>query len=144
MYFCLTIDSIKKAIHNSLKVNKAALKLSDNATELVDIIVDSISDKKGEEIVSIDLRKVEDAVADFFVICHASTGIQIKSIAEHIESQVWTKLGERPWRKEGKQNLEWVLLDYVNVVVHIFLKSKRSFYQLEELWSDGVLTDYED
>ena len=144
MYFCFTIDSTKKAIHNSLKVNKAALRVSDNATELVDLIVDSISDKKGEEIVSIDLRKVDDAVADFFVLCHASTGIQIKSIAEHIEFNVLTQMSERPWRKEGLRNLEWVLLDYVNVVVHIFLKSKRSFYQLEELWSDGVLTEFED
>lgn len=126
-----------------MKVNRAALKTSDNATELVDLIIDGITDKKGEDIVSIDLREVEDAVADFFILCHASTGIQIKAIAQHIEQKVEEATEERPWKKEGLQNLEWVLLDYVNVVVHIFIRSKREFYQLEELWSDGVLTDHE-
>jgi ribosome-associated protein len=105
---------------------------------LHNIIIESIQDKKGEEIVSLDLREIQDGVCDFFIICHASVGIQIKTIAEHIVEQVKEKTGRLPYHQEGLANLEWVLIDYVDIVVHVFLKQKREFYQLEELWADAT------
>ena len=112
--------------------------------ELNDIIIESIQDKKGVSIVSLDLRQINDAITDFFIICEADSTTQVKAIADHIAFNVKDKTGERPWHTEGYENLEWVLVDYVNVVVHVFHKTKREFYQLEELWSDAIVTNYED
>ncbi len=112
--------------------------------ELSHIIFESIADKKGEGIVSLDLTNINDAITDFFIICHADSTTQVKAIADNIITNVGTQAGEKPWHKEGYENLEWVLIDYVSVVVHIFHKSKRAFYQLEDLWSDAVIKYYED
>ena len=106
--------------------------------ELNRTIIQSIEEKKGETIISLDLRKIEEAVTDFFIICEASSTTQVKAIAENVIE----KTNEKPWHIEGFEHLEWVLLDYVDVVVHIFIKEKRAFYQLEELWSDAVTTEY--
>ncbi len=105
-------------------------------------IVEAIRSKKGERIVSIDLRGVEDAVTEFFVICEAESTTQVRAIAQGVEETYEKAHGEAPWHVEGLQNLQWVLLDYVTVVVHIFLKPIRAFYQLEELWSDGILVEH--
>ncbi len=112
--------------------------------DLSDLVVDAIQDKKGEGVVKLDMREVSDAVTDNFVICHATTTVQVKAIADHVVDKINNNFAENPWHKEGFGNLEWVLLDYVNVVVHVFLKSKREFYHLEDLWSDAVRTDFED
>jgi ribosome-associated protein len=117
---------------------KTKKKKTQTPLTLHDIIIESIQDKKGEEIVSLDLREVHDAACDFFIICHASVGVQIKTIAEHIIDTVKEKTGQSPFHKEGFANLEWVLIDYVDIVVHVFLKQKREFYQLEELWADAT------
>ena len=98
-----------------------------------DHIIDSILEKKGENIVSLDLRKINDAVSDYFIICDATTQIQVKTIADFIYDNVNEKTGEKPWHKEGFENLEWVLLDYVDIVVHVFRTQTRQFYKLEEL-----------
>ncbi len=103
-----------------------------------------MQDKKAESVVSIDLSNVEEAVCEHFVICHAGTGTQVKAIAENVIKHVREKKGERPWQKEGFQNMEWVLIDYSDVVAHIFLKDMRTHYRLEDLWSDGIITEYED
>ncbi len=106
-------------------------------SKLFKTILSAIQDKKGEEVVSLDLRKIPEAVADFFLICEARSQPQVRAIAEHIEDQVKEKCGEIPYRREGNQKLQWVLIDYVNVVVHVMLPENRTFYQMEEMWSDA-------
>ena len=111
---------------------------------MLKVIVRAIQDKKGEHVVSLDLRKIPEAVADFFIICEAGSSVQVKAIADEIETQVKQECGEFPYRQEGYQALQWVLVDYVNVVVHIFQKETRKFYRLEEMWHDGVMMEHED
>ncbi len=101
-------------------------------------IIKAILDKKGENIVSLDLRKIPEASADFFIVCEASSTTQVKAICDSVEDTVRTDCGELPYKHEGKQALQWVLIDYVNVVVHIMHPEARKFYRLEEMWSDGV------
>ncbi|HEU4633726.1 MAG TPA: ribosome silencing factor [Flavisolibacter sp.] len=105
-------------------------------------IIRAIQEKKGDNIVSLDLRKIPEAVADFFVICEANNQPQIRAISDFVEEQVKEKCGERPYRHEGKQNLQWVLIDYVNIVVHIMMPEQRKFYKLEEMWSDAVMEEH--
>ena len=105
-------------------------------------IIRAIQEKKGEHIVSLDLRKIPEAVADFFIICEASNQPQIRAITDFVEEQVKKNCGENPYRHEGKQNLQWVLLDYVNVVVHIMHPEQRKFYKLEEMWSDASMEEH--
>jgi len=107
-------------------------------------IIHSIQEKKGERLVSLDLRKIPEAVADFFIICEATNNIQLKAIADFVELEVKKKCGELPYKHEGRQSEQWILIDYVNVVVHIMLPESRKFYQLEELWSDAPLMEHED
>jgi len=106
---------------------------------LTDIVIDSIQDKKGEEIVVLNLEHVPDAITDVFIICHADNTTQVRAIAHHVLETVKEKWGITPFSKEGFFNAEWILLDYLNTVVHIFYKDKRTFYQLEELWNDAQI-----
>nr|WP_262916000.1 ribosome silencing factor [Flavihumibacter cheonanensis] len=112
-------------------------------SKILTTIIKAIQDKKGENIVSLDLRKIHEAVADFFVICEASTNTQVKAIADSVEQSVKETLGEAPYRHEGQQSAQWILIDYVNVVVHIMQPEIRRFYKLEEMWSDAPMTNYE-
>jgi ribosome-associated protein len=116
---------------------KGVSRLNKNS-KIFKTIIKAIQEKKGENIISLDLRKIPEAVADFFIICEASNQPQIRAISDSIEDQVKTVCGENPYRHEGKQNLQWVLLDYVNIVVHIMLPEQRKFYKLEEMWSDAT------
>ncbi|SHF66939.1 ribosome silencing factor [Flavisolibacter ginsengisoli] len=116
---------------------KGVSRLNKNS-KIFKTIIKAIQEKKGENIISLDLRKIPEAVADFFIICEASNQPQIRAISDFIEDQVKTVCGENPYRHEGKQNLQWVLLDYVNIVVHIMLPEQRKFYKLEEMWSDAT------
>lgn len=111
--------------------------------ELLDIIVQAIQDVKGEEIRSLDLRELKHGVTDFFVVCHGNSHTQVQAIARKIDELTTKNLGEHPWQTEGVQNAEWILLDYVNVVVHIFYKEARPFYGLEELWADAGVKEYQ-
>ena len=113
------------------------------SSKILKTIIQSIQEKKGENIVSLDLRKIHEAVADFFIICEASSHTQIKAIADFVEVEVKKKCGEQPYKHEGIQALQWVLIDYINVVVHIMLPESRRFYKLEEMWSDATLEEYE-
>ena len=115
---------------------KRALRLTRNS-KLFKTIIKAIQEKKGENIVSLDLRKIHEAVSDFFIICEASSHVQIKAIADSVEVEVKKNCGELPYRHEGRQALQWMLIDYVNVVVHIMLPENRKFYRLEEMWSDA-------
>ena len=101
-------------------------------------IIQAIQEKKGENIVSLDLRKIPEAVADFFIVCEATSHTQIKAIADYVEVGVKNKCEELPYKHEGKQALQWVLIDYINVVVHVMLPENRRFYKLEDMWSDAV------
>ena len=104
---------------------------------LVKAIIDSIKQHKGKEVVCLDLRKIETAVCDFFIICHGTSNTHIASIAENVRKEISKQMKEKPWHTEGEANKEWVLMDYFNVVVHIFNKEKRDFYKLENLWADA-------
>jgi ribosome-associated protein len=106
-------------------------------------IIQAIQEKKAENIISLDLRKIPEAVSDFFVICEGSSTTQVKAIADSIEEQVSRICDELPYKHEGRQSLQWVLIDYVNVVVHVMLPENRRFYKLEDMWSDAPQEKHE-
>ncbi len=106
-------------------------------SELTDTIVSAIQDNKGNEILTIDLTDVEGAPADCYIICEGTSNIHVKGIAEHVQSSVWDELRIKPNHTEGKVYAQWVLLDYFDVVVHVFKPETRSFYDLEGMWADG-------
>jgi ribosome-associated protein len=105
-------------------------------------IIHAIQQKKGENIVSLDLRKIPEAVTDFFVICQATSSTQVKAISDFVEMQLSKECGETPFRHEGQQSAQWIIVDYVNVVVHVMHQEARKFYRLEEMWSDGHLVEH--
>lgn len=115
-----------------------------NDSELNDLIIESIREIKGKEIVKIDLRSLHDASTDYFIICSGDSTTQIKAISDNIAKRVKENLKEHPLSVEGKTESRWILLDYFNTVVHVFHPESRLFYELEELWSDGKITVYED
>ncbi len=112
------------------------------SSKILKVIIKAIQEKKGENIVSLDLRKIPEAVADFFIICQGTSTPQIKAIADSVEMEVKKQCGESPYRHEGYQALQWVLIDYINVVVHIMQPEPRKFYKLEEMWSDAEITEF--
>jgi ribosome-associated protein len=114
------------------------------SSKILKVITKAIQDKKGEHIVSLDLRKIPEAVADFFLVCEAGSTTQVKAIADHIEESVWENCGERIYRHEGHGALHWIIIDYINVVVHVFQPETRKFYKLEEMWSDAVLAEVQE
>lgn len=107
-------------------------------------VVEGMLDKKASEIVVMDLRDVKNAVADYFIICSGNSDTQIDAISDSVEEKVFEQSNQNPWKLEGKENKEWVLIDYVDVVAHVFKKEKRSFYCLEELWGDAKVTHIQD
>lgn len=111
--------------------------------KLIETIVGAIQDKKGKDIVSLDLSGFDGAICSHFVVCNADSAMQVVAIADGIEETVEQKLGEKVWRVEGKQTGLWVAMDYMDVVVHIFTTELRSFYKLEELWADAPLERYD-
>ncbi len=104
---------------------------------LIKNIIAAIQDKKGENIVSLDLTNVTESIADFFVLCDASNTIQLKTIADFIEEKVRENCSEKPARVDGKKGQQWIVLDYVDVVIHCMMPPVRELYQLEELWHDA-------
>lgn len=119
-------------------------KRSDGADVLVKSVIKGIFEKQGLNVLKIDLRKLENRIADFFIICHGSSVTQVDSICDSVEDTVRKAAGEKPLHVEGLDNCYWVLLDYGNVVVHIFQEEYRSFYSLESLWADGEIEAMED
>jgi len=122
---------------------KSVVRLT-KSSKIIKSIIAAIQDKKGENIISLDLRKINEAVADFFIICEAGNQPQIRAIAENIEEVVREQCDESPYHHEGLKSLQWVLIDYVNVVVHVMLPENRKFYKLEEMWSDAVSAKHDD
>lgn len=112
--------------------------------KLSEVVVQGMLEKKAKDIVVMDLRDVKNAIADYFVICSGSSDTQVEAIADSVDEQVYKHLNENPWHTEGKNNREWMLLDYVSVVAHIFKKEKRDFFSLENLWGDARITHIQD
>ena len=114
------------------------------AEKLVQAIVAGMQEKKGQDIVIMDLRNARNAVADYFVICSGSSDKQLAALTDSIEEEVEKAIGESPWHREGRQNKEWMLMDYINVVAHVLRKDKRAHYALEKLWGDAEIEHVED
>jgi ribosome-associated protein len=127
----------------STRKKNTAAKLT-KSSRLFKTIIKAIQEKKGENIVSLDLRKIHEAVADFFIICEASNPQQVRAIGEFVEEEVKKHCKETAYKHEGYQALQWVLIDYVNIVVHVMLPEPRKFYQLEEMWSDAERDEHKD
>ena len=119
-------------------------KRSDGAEVLLRNVVKGIFEKKGRNVLKIDLRNLENRITDYFVICHGTSTTQVDSICDSVEETVRRASGEKPFHVEGLDNCFWVLLDYGNVIVHIFLEEYRNFYSLESLWADASIEKMED
>ena len=115
-----------------------------DSDKLADVVVRGMQEKKGLDIVVMNLKELKNAVADYFIVCSASSDTQLEAIARSVEEEVEKLTGQNPWQTEGRMNREWVLLDYVDVVVHIFLRDRRQFYALGELWGDAEITYVEE
>ena len=111
---------------------------------LIATIVDAMQDTKGEDIKIFDLSTIDNSVAETFIICSANSNTQVNAISGNIEKKVRNEVKERPWHVEGTDNAMWVLMDYVSVVVHIFQKQVRDYYEIEELWGDAKITTIEE
>jgi len=118
-------------------------KIDTQSTNISETIVFGIQEKKGNDIVRLDLRNIHSSVADYFIVCHAESSTQVKAIAGSVEEEVYKALREDPIRKEGFQNAEWIILDYGDVVVHIFKTDKRAHYGIEDLWGDAEIKSYQ-
>lgn len=114
-----------------------------NVKELHQAIIEGAQDKKARDIVSLDLRDVSGANADYYVICHGQSDRQSQAVAKSIEETVFNKLGIWPYHSEGYENSEWILLDYFDIVAHIFVEPKRQFFALEDLWADAQVEQHE-
>jgi ribosome-associated protein len=122
----------------------AKRKAGSDSSKLSEIIVKGMQEKKASDIVVMDLRKVKNAVADYFIVCSGNSDKQLDAIADSIDQEVYKSLKENPWHIEGKNNKEWMILDYISVVAHVFRRDRRSFYMIEKLWGDARITEYND
>lgn len=109
--------------------------------DLMNCIIEGIKETKAKDVVILDLREIENAATDYFIICSGESNVQIQGICDTIVRFTRKSLKQKPWHQEGKTNSEWILLDYVNVVVHIFYEPTREYYDLEDLWADAIRTD---
>ena len=116
-------------------------KENKNADQLISAIIEGIEDVKGENINILDLREIENTVCDYFIICDGTSNTQVNAIVNSIQKKVSKEIKDKPWHIEGSENAEWVLMDYVNVVVHVFQKHTREYYDIESLWGDAVTTE---
>ena len=108
------------------------------------VIADAMLEKKGQEVVSLDLRPIGTAISDYFIVCHADSTTNVAAIADNVEDKMIEMMGRKPLRTQGKENAFWVIIDYGESVVHVFQTQYRSFYRLEDLWADSERTSYED
>ena len=127
----------------ALQSRKKNIARLNRNSKLFKSILTAIKDKKAENIVSLDLRKIPEAVADFFVICQASNAPQLKAIADNVETEAKKNCNELVFKHEGRKAQQWILIDYINIVVHVMLPEPRKFYQLEEMWSDAPMIQHD-
>ena len=116
-------------------------KENSNADQLISVILNGIEDVKGQNINILDLREIENTVCDYFIICEGTSNTQVNAIVSSIQKKVSKEIKDKPWHIEGSDNAEWVLMDYVNVVVHVFQKHIREYYDIESLWGDAKTTE---
>jgi ribosome-associated protein len=128
---CCLLVSLQK------KLFMAKKRIVEDIDGLLKAIHDSLAEKKAEDILVLNLKKTGSSVCDYFVICTGNSDVHVNTLAQFTELHVKTQVKEKPWKREGLENNEWVLLDYVNVVVHIFQPKSRDFYRLEQLWADA-------
>lgn len=114
-----------------------------NQDELIALILQGIEEVKGNNVNLLDLREIENTVCDYFIICNGNSNTQVKAIVGSIQKTVSKAIKDKPWHVEGEDNAEWVLMDYVNVVVHVFQKQVREYYDIEGLWGDAKFTTIE-
>lgn len=112
-----------------------------NADQLITTIIGGIEEVKGKEITILDLREIDNTVCDYFIVCEGTSNTQVNAIVNSIQKQVSKTLKDKPWHIEGTDNAEWILMDYVNVVVHVFQKHIREYYDIESLWGDAKTTE---
>ena len=124
------------------KVLKAA-KFRTAADELTELAVKGLQEKKGREIVCLDLRQLRSTVTDMFIVCHGDSTTQVNALARSVEEIIYKETGESPMYKEGAENAQWILLDYINVVIHVFQKEFREHYGIENLWADAQVRQVE-
>ena len=117
-------------------------KIVNLSTYLSEIAVHGIQEKKGHDIVRLDLRELKSSVSDYFIICNADSTTQVKALADSVEDEIYKKTQTNPWQKEGSDNADWIILDYFDIVVHIFKTEKREFYGIEDLWGDAQSTSF--
>src|ERR1700760_2870246 len=117
-------------------------KVLNESAYLSELAIFGIQEKKGNDIVRLDLRNIFSSVSDYFVICHADSANQVKAIANSVEEEIYKATRQEPWRKEGLEYGEWILLDYIDVVIHIFRTDKREYYGVEDLWGDADIKYY--
>ena len=137
------VNPEKKTASKKVASKKVKEVNTEKVQNLQDAIVLGMQEKKALDITIIDLQGLRNSIADYFIICSGNSGTQVDAITDSIEKEVFKLTSENPWHKEGKQNNEWVLLDYVNVVVHVFIQERRKFYGLEALWGDAKITNIE-
>ena len=116
-------------------------KENSNVDQLISVIISGIEDVKGQNINILDLREIENTVCDYFIICEGTSNTQVNAIVNSIQKKVSKETKDKPWHIEGSDNAEWVLMDYVNVVVHVFQKHIREYYDIESLWGDAITTE---
>ena len=116
--------------------------IKDDTDFLLSQIVKAMQDKKAKQIVSLDLSKIENTVTHYFVICHAQSKQQVSAIYDNVVDEVQKNCGIKPFHREGFENSEWILIDYFDIVVHVFLEDIRTFYHIEDLWADATLKEY--
>jgi ribosome-associated protein len=126
-----------------LAVQAKALKVISKPETLNDWIIDAIQDIKGKNIIKLDLRKIDDSPADYFIICEGESSTQVKAISDNIGRKIKEKLGLNPSHTEGIDGAKWILVDYFDTVVHVFYPETRAFYEIEDLWGDADLTHIE-
>ncbi|MBK7762513.1 MAG: ribosome silencing factor [Bacteroidetes bacterium] len=125
------------------ETQKARPRLTQNS-KIVKTIIAAILEKKGEEVISMNLKKIPEAIADYFIICEANNPTLVKAIAENVEKKVLEMCGEKPFKFEGKQGEKWILVDYVDIVIHCMMPETRGFYNLEELWHEAEIKEHKD
>lgn len=108
--------------------------------KLLETIFESLRDKKGEEIIDLNIKQLNTTICDHFIICHAESTTRVRALAESVEEKMKIEHNMKPFHKEGMENAQWVLLDYADIIVHVFQEPFRRFYNLEDLWADGILT----
>ena len=132
---------MEKTVTDLQEPKKTGSRLTRNS-KLFKTIIKSIQEKKGSNILSLDLRKIDEAVADFFILCEGSSHIQVRAIADNVVEEIWKQTKEKPFHFESGDH--WTLVDYVNVVVHVFQPEQRHFYNLEGLWGDAIQMEHND